>query len=123
MASRLAKQIRFPRTSGRLTSPSLLLAPSSQLQSHSPFPRFLFGSGAISALTSQRDQIILGAGSASEIIKELPKLTEVERRAVRAGLLEIANQDPDMALCNQSALDSALMLDRMENDDARHQSG
>jgi hypothetical protein len=61
--------------------------------------------------------------SASEIIKELPKLTEPERRAIRVGLLEIANQDPDVALCNQSALDGALMLDRMENDDARHQSG
>jgi hypothetical protein len=57
--------------------------------------------------------------SASEIIKELPKLSEAERRAVREGLLEIANQDPDVALCNQSALDGALMLDRMEDKDAR----
>jgi hypothetical protein len=31
-------------------------------------------------------------------------------------LLEIANQDPDVALCNQAALKSALMLDRMENE-------
>jgi hypothetical protein len=61
--------------------------------------------------------------SASEIIRELPKLSEAERRAIREGLLEIANQDPDVALCNQSALDGALMLDRMENDDARRQSG
>jgi hypothetical protein len=52
--------------------------------------------------------------SASEIIKELPKLTEAERRAIREGLLEIANQDPDVALCNQAALEGALMLDRME---------
>ena len=59
------------------------------------------------------------AVSASEIIKELPKLSEAERRAIREGLLEIANQDPDVALCNQSALDGALVLDRMENDDAR----
>jgi hypothetical protein len=65
----------------------------------------------------------MGAVSASEIIKELPKLSEAERRAIREGLLEIANQDPDVALCNQSALDGALMLDRMENDDARRQSG
>ncbi len=121
MASRLAKQIRFPRTSGRLTSPSLLLDPSSQLQSLLS-ARFLFASGAISALTSRRDQIILGAVSASEIIRELPKLTEAERRAIRVGLLEIANQDPDVALSNQSALEGALMLDRLENDDARHQS-
>ena len=60
--------------------------------------------------------------SASEIIKELPKLTEAERRAIREGLLEIANQDPDVALCNQTALDAALMLDRMEDQDARRQS-
>jgi len=52
--------------------------------------------------------------SASEIIKELPKLSEAERRAIREGLLEIANQDSDVALCNQAALDNALMLERME---------
>jgi hypothetical protein len=63
------------------------------------------------------------AVSASEIIKELPKLSEAERRAIREGLLEIANQDGDVALCNQAALDGALMLDRMEDEDARHQSG
>ena len=61
--------------------------------------------------------------SASEIVKELPKLTEAERRTIREGLLEIANQDPDVALCNQTASDGALMLDRMEDDDARRQSG
>jgi hypothetical protein len=52
--------------------------------------------------------------SASEIIKELPKLSEAERRAIREGLLEIANQDPDVAVCNQAALDGALILDRVE---------
>ena len=57
--------------------------------------------------------------SASEIIKELPKLSEAERRAIREGLLEIANQDPDVALCNQAARQGGLMLDRMEEDDAR----
>ena len=60
--------------------------------------------------------------SASEIIKELPKLSEAERRAIREGLLEIANQDPDVAACNQAALDAALMLDHMEDQDARRQS-
>jgi hypothetical protein len=59
--------------------------------------------------------------SASEIIKELPKLSEAERRAICEGLLEIANQDGDV--CNQVALDGALMLDRREDEDARHQSG
>ena len=60
--------------------------------------------------------------SASEIIKELPRLTESDRRAIREALLEIANQDPDIAACNQSALEGAMMLDRMEDDDARRGS-
>jgi hypothetical protein len=37
-------------------------------------------------------------------------------------LLEIANQDADVAVCNQTALDGALMLDQMEDEDARRQS-
>jgi hypothetical protein len=61
--------------------------------------------------------------SASEIVKELPNLTEAERRVIRAGLLELANQEPDVALCNQAALEGALMLDRMEDEDARRKSG
>jgi len=60
--------------------------------------------------------------SAAEIIRELPKLTEADRRAIREVLLEIANHNPDVALCNQSALEGAMMLDRMEDDDARRQS-
>jgi hypothetical protein len=60
--------------------------------------------------------------SAAEIIRELPKLTEADRRAIREALLEIANQDPDVALCNQPALEGAMMLDRMEDDYARRQS-
>jgi hypothetical protein len=59
--------------------------------------------------------------SATEIIKELPKLTEAERRAIRQMLLDIANRDPDVALCNQAALEGAMMFDRMEDDDARRQ--
>ena len=62
------------------------------------------------------------AVSASEIIKEPPKLSKAERRAIREGLLKIANQYPDVALCNQAALEGALMLDRMEDEDARRQS-
>ena len=60
--------------------------------------------------------------SAAEIIKELPKLAEADRRAIRQVLLEIANQDPEVALSNQSAMEEAIMLDRMEDDDARRQS-
>ena len=59
--------------------------------------------------------------SASEIIKELPRLSETDRRAIREVLLEIANQDRDVALCNEAALDGALMLERMEDEDARPQ--
>jgi hypothetical protein len=57
--------------------------------------------------------------SAIEIIKELPRLTEQERRAIRQVLLDIANQDDDVAACNQAALEGALLLDRLENEDAQ----
>jgi hypothetical protein len=60
--------------------------------------------------------------SVAEVIKELPNLSEADRRAIREALLELANQDPDIANCNQSALDAALLLDRMEDEDARRQS-
>ncbi len=56
---------------------------------------------------------------ATEIIKELPRLTEEERRAIRQVLLDIANQDDDVAACNEAALQGALMLDRLENEDAQ----
>ena len=48
--------------------------------------------------------------------------TESERRAIRQILLDIANQNKDVALCNQAALEGAMMFDRMEDDDARRQS-
>ncbi len=60
--------------------------------------------------------------SAAEIIRELAKLTEADRRAIREALLEMANLDPDVVLCNEVALEGAIMLDRMEDDDARRQS-
>ena len=58
--------------------------------------------------------------SAAEIIRELPKLTEQERRAIRQSLLDLANQHDDIAACNQSALEGATLLDRMEDEDAQH---
>ena len=64
----------------------------------------------------------LGPMSATDIIKELPRLTEADRRHIRGVLLEIANENPDVVGCNQSALDGAQLLDRMEDDDARHSS-
>ena len=54
--------------------------------------------------------------SATEIINEQPKLTEAERRAVRQKLSELAAQNEDIELCNQSALNGAVMLDRMEEE-------
>ena len=60
--------------------------------------------------------------STADIIRELPKLAETDRRAIREALLEIANENPDVALCNQAALEGAMMFDRMEDDDARRQS-
>lgn len=56
--------------------------------------------------------------STAEIIKELPRLPEADRRAIRKVLLDIANQDPDVAPCNQTALEGARMLDQLERDDA-----
>jgi hypothetical protein len=60
--------------------------------------------------------------SATEIIKELPRLSEADRRAIREVLLDIANANPDVALCNQTALEGAMMLDRMEDKDAHRKS-
>jgi hypothetical protein len=54
--------------------------------------------------------------SAQEIIRELPKLTEADRRAVRDVLLAIANENPDVSLCNQTAQEGAMMFDRMEDE-------
>ena len=59
--------------------------------------------------------------SATEIINELPKLTEAELRSVRRRLLELAAQNEDIAICDQAALDGAVILDRMEDEDARRQ--
>ena len=58
--------------------------------------------------------------SATEILSELPKLTEVERRAVRRKLSELAVENEEVALCDQAALEGAMMLDRMEEEDARN---
>ena len=84
-----------------------------------------FGSGQEKRnfdLTSVARRINFPSMSATEIINELPKLTEAELRLVRRRLLELAVQNQDIELCNQAALDGAMMLDRMEDDDARRQS-
>jgi hypothetical protein len=61
--------------------------------------------------------------SATEIINELPKLTETEMRLVRQRLVELAACYEEVEACNEAALEGALMLDRMEEeDDASRQS-
>ncbi len=60
--------------------------------------------------------------SATEIIDALPSLTEAELRLVRQRLLELASRNQEVQACDQAALEGALMLDRMEEEDARHHS-
>ena len=61
--------------------------------------------------------------SAAQTIEELPRLSDTERRAVRQKLLEIAAENRDIELCNQAATEGALMLDRLEEEDARRNQG
>ena len=58
--------------------------------------------------------------SVAEIVTELPKLTPAELRIVRRKLMEICEEDSDVAMADAAALAGAQMLDRMEaEDDAR----
>ncbi len=52
--------------------------------------------------------------SAADIIKELPKLSKVERRAVLEKLRDLAQQDEDAGVCNAAAGEQAAASDRME---------
>jgi hypothetical protein len=61
--------------------------------------------------------------SANEIIQELPKLSPAERRTVRRVLSELAANEEDVQLCNQVAIEAAMMFDRMEEEDARRNQG
>jgi hypothetical protein len=58
--------------------------------------------------------------SAAEIIDELPRLSEAERRLVHQRLIELAAQNEGVELCNQSALEGATMLDPSEGDGGLH---
>ena len=60
--------------------------------------------------------------SAEEIIRELPRMTEAERRHIREAPLEFAHQGPEFAPCNHAALEGAMLFDRKEDKDARRQS-
>ena len=52
--------------------------------------------------------------SASEIISELPKLTEAERRVVVAKLRELAQQEEDIRTCDETARAQAAALNRRQ---------
>jgi hypothetical protein len=60
--------------------------------------------------------------SATEIIKELPNLTQTEMRMIRRRLLELSCEFAEIEACNQAATEGALLLDRMEEEDARGES-
>ena len=53
--------------------------------------------------------------SAADIINELPKLTEAERRAVLNKLRDLAEMEEDIRLCSEAADAQAAELDRLEN--------
>ncbi|HEX7862035.1 MAG TPA: hypothetical protein VF773_17005 [Verrucomicrobiae bacterium] len=60
--------------------------------------------------------------SAAEIIEELLKLSREEMRLVRDRMVELAAENGDVAICNSAALEGAMMLDRMEEENARGES-
>jgi hypothetical protein len=62
------------------------------------------------------------AVSASEIIKQLPKLNEAQRRAVLNKLRELAVRDEDVRLCEQAADEQAAELDRLEEPPANYRA-
>ena len=55
--------------------------------------------------------------SAAQIIEELPKLPPADLRAIRRKLIELAEENGDIALCDSMASEGARMLDRMEEED------
>jgi len=60
--------------------------------------------------------------SASEIINELQKLSEAERRAVLDKLRELAARGEDVRLCEQAADEQAAELDRLEEAAAHYRA-
>ena len=56
--------------------------------------------------------------SAAQIITELPKLAPPDLLVIRRKLIELAEQNEDVAICDAAALEGVQMLDRMEQEDA-----
>ena len=58
--------------------------------------------------------------SVSEIVAELPKLSSADLLVLRRKLMEISDENSEIAAADASALAGAQLLDRMEaEDDAR----
>lgn len=75
-------------------------------------------SEAKSTVTCRDRELSFEAMSAEQIIDELPKLTAADLRAIRRRLMELAEQNEEVAGCDAMALEGAQMLDRMEQRDA-----
>jgi hypothetical protein len=61
--------------------------------------------------------------SASDIIAALPTLDHLQRRAVARRLFELENEAHLLADTDRRANENFLLLDALEDDDARHESG
>ncbi len=57
-----------------------------------------------------------------EIIEELPRLTLAQRRVLCAKIQELESEHTELELCNQVADEALLILDQMEEKDARRTS-
>ncbi len=55
--------------------------------------------------------------SVAQMVLELPKLQPAERRLIRRQLVELAESEDDIALCDASAAEGAAMLDALEEED------
>lgn len=53
----------------------------------------------------------------SQIIQELPNLTAFDLFAVRRKLMELADENEEVALCGAMALEGAQRLDQIEAED------
>ena len=69
-------------------------------------------------MTRRTRGITICTMSAAQIIDELPKLAPAELRTIRRKLVELAEQNEEIAACDATALEGAQMLDRMEQEDA-----
>ena len=57
--------------------------------------------------------------SAAEIIEELPRLNEAERRAISRRILELAAKQEEMKLADDLLLAACQEIDRREGEDAK----